>query len=187
MQSGYCATAIAAKVDGAALSNTTSATSLLPLGALWTFPTEWFSQQGNALLVRASGRISTLVTTPGTLTLDLRLGAVIIATSGAMVLSTTAKTNVAWYMEWLLTLRATGGGTAANFMHQGWFTSEAAGATTVAGEAKTIAMPQSAPAVGTGFDETATQKLDMFATWSVANAANSIQVHQFIPISLGAF
>lgn len=187
MQQGYCQAPIAARVDGTALTNSTTATSLLPLGALWTFPTEFFSQTGNALLVRASGRISTLVTTPGTLTLDLRLGAVIIATSGAMVLSTTAKTNVAWYMEWLLTLRATGGGTAANFMHQGSFTSEAAGATTVAGEAKSILMPQSAPAVGTGFDETAAQKLDMFGTWSVASASNSIQVHQFVPISLGAF
>jgi hypothetical protein len=117
--------------------------------------------------------------------LDLRLGSVVVATSGAMTLSSTAKTNVSWYMEWLLTLRATGGGTAANFMHQGLFTSEAAGATTVAGEAKTLLMPASAPAVGTGFDETAAQKLDFFATWGTSNA-NSIQVHQFIPINLGA-
>lgn len=187
MQSGYCAAQIAAKVDGAALTNTTTATSLLPLGALWTFPNEWFSQTGNTLLVRASGRISTLATSPGTLTLDLRLGAVIVATSQAFTLSTSAKTNVSWYLEWLLTLRATGGGTAANFMHQGLFTSEAFGATTVAGEAKTACIPASAPAVGTGFDETATQKLDMFGKWSVADASNSIQVHQFVPISLGAF
>jgi hypothetical protein len=116
----------------------------------------------------------------------LRLGSVVIATSGAMTLSTSAKTNVSWYLEWLLTLRAVGGGTAANFMHQGSFTSEAAGATTVAGEAKTILMPASAPAVGTGFDETASQKLDFFGTWSVANASNSILCHQFIPINLGA-
>lgn len=186
MQSGYCAVAIASKVDGTALTNTVTPTSLLPLGALWTFPTEWFAQPGNSLLVRASGRISTVVTTPGTLTLDLRLGSVIIATSSAMVLSTTTKTNVSWYLEWLLTLRATGGGTAANFMHGGFFTSEAAGATTVAGEAKTIMIPTSAPAVGTGFDETAAQKLDFFGTWSVANASNSIQVHQFVPVNLGA-
>ncbi len=184
MQSGYCAVNIASKVDGTALTASTTATSLLPLGALWTFPTEWFAQPGNSLLVRASGRIST-VTTPGTLTLDLRLGSVIVATSQAFVLSTTAKTNVSWYLEWLLTLRATGGGTAANFMHEGVFTSEALGATTVAGEAKSMTMQGSAPAVGTGFDETATQKLDFFGKWSISNA-DSIQVHQFIPISLGA-
>lgn len=186
MQSGYCQVNIASKVDGSALSNTTTATSLLPLGALWTFPTEWFAQPGNSVLVRASGRISTLATSPGTLTLDLRLGAVVVATSQAFVLSTTAKTNVSWYLEWLLTLRATGGGTAANFMHEGVITSEALGATTVAGEAKSMCLQGSAPAVGTGFDETAANKLDFFGKWSAASASNSIQAHMFIPISLGA-
>jgi hypothetical protein len=37
-----------------------------------------------------------------------------------------------------------------------------------------------APAVGTGFDSTAAQLVDLFATWSVANAANSITCHQFL-------
>ena len=186
MQSGYCAVATAAQVDGTALTNSTTPTSILPTGALWTFPTGWFAQPGNSLLVRASGRISTVVTTPGTLTLDLRLGSVIVATSQAFTLSTTAKTNVSWYLEWLLTLRATGAGTSANFMHQGVMTSEALGASTTAGEAKSMCIPASAPAVGTGFDATAAQKLDMFATWSVASASNSIQCHQFIPVNLGA-
>jgi hypothetical protein len=33
--------------------------------------------------------------------------------------------------------------------------------------------------VGTGFDSTAAQLVDLFATWSVANASNSITCHQF--------
>jgi hypothetical protein len=41
-------------------------------------------------------------------------------------------------------------------------------------------MPASAPAVGSGFDYNATQQLDLFGTWSIANAGNSIQCHQFI-------
>lgn len=184
MQSGYCALATSAAGDGTALTNTVAATDIMPANAKWTFPTQWFAQPGNALLVRASGRISTLATSPGTLTLDLRLGSVIIATSQALTLSTTAKTNVNWYLEWLLTLRAAGA--TANFMHSGWFTSEAFGATTVAGEAKTACIPASAPAVGSNFDSTATQDLHLFATWSVASASNSIQVHQFVPINLGA-
>ena len=100
-----------------------------------------------------------------------------------MTLSTTAKTNVAWEMTWDLTVRAIGSSTSANLIHQGRFTSEAAGATTVAGEAKSIMMPQSAPAVGTGFDSTATQQVDLFGTWSVANASNSITVHQYELVS----
>ena len=69
-------------------------------------------------------------------------------------------------------------------MHQGTFTSEAAGATTVAGEAKTMLLPASAPAVGNGFDSTSAALIDLFATWQTANASNSIQCHQFMLISL---
>lgn len=179
---GYWATLIEAQVDGTAVTNTTTPTSLLPAAAGYTFGASFFKQIGDKLLVKAAGRISTVVTTPGTLTLDLRYGATTIATSGAMTLSTSAKTNVAWEVEWLLTARAIGA--TGNFMHQGHFISEAAGATTVAGEAKVILMPQSAPAVGSNVDLTAAAKLDMYATWSVANASNSITLHQFAPISI---
>lgn len=173
-----------ANVDGAALSNSTTPTSIIggtgtgASHAKVTLPANFFNV-GRVLRLRATGRISTLVTTPGTLTLDVRFGAVIVANGAAMTLSTTAKTNVSWDLDWLLTCRAIGSGTASNMMHTGKWTSEAAGATTVAGEAKTIMLPQSAPAVGTGFDSTAAQTVDLFATWSVANAANSIQLHQF--------
>lgn len=182
--SGFLQQFLGAKVDGAALASSTTETSLLHAGSKTPFPPGFFTKVGDqGLLVMAAGRISTLVTTPGTLTLKLKLGAVTIADGGAMVLSTSAKTNVSWFMWWLLTCRALGGGTAANFMHQGAFTSEAAGATTVAGEAKTILLPQSAPAVGTGFDDTAAQALDLTGTWSVNSASNSITCHQFVPIS----
>jgi hypothetical protein len=176
-------------VDGVAVTNTVTATSLLggtgtgASQAKLTLPTNFF-YVGRMIRIFAAGRMSTLVTTPGTLTLDIRLGAVIAANGGAMVLSTTAKTNVAWWLDWILTCRAIGSGTTSNLMHQGMFSSEAAGATTVAGEAKSIMMPQSAPAVGTGFDATAAQTVDLFATWSVANAANSILLHQYKFVSL---
>jgi hypothetical protein len=178
-------TIISAQVDGVALTNSTTPTSILggtgtgASQAKVTLPANYFAT-GKILRVTAAGRISTLVTSPGTLTLDIRFGAVVVANGGTMVLSTTAKTNVAWYLQWLLTCRAIGSGTVANLMHQGFWTSEAAGATTVAGEAKTILLPQSAPAVGTGFDSTASQSVDLFGTWSVANASNSIQTHQFM-------
>jgi hypothetical protein len=177
-------TLINTNVDGAAVTNTTTPTSIIggtgtgASQAKITLPANFF-YVGRMIRLFAAGRMSTVVTTPGTLTLDIRLGAVIAANGGAMVLSTTAKTNVAWWLDWILTCRAIGSGTTSNLMHQGMFSSEAAGATTVAGEAKSIMMPQSAPAVGTGFDSTAAQTIDLFATWSVANAANSIQMHQY--------
>jgi hypothetical protein len=170
-------------VDGAAVVSTTSATSILPAGAKTIYPASFFNKIGQCLVVHAAGKVSTSGSALN-LTLDLRFGSVVIATSGTMVMTTTAaKTNVAWEAEWWLTLRALGGGTAANFMHQGRFTSEVAGATSVVGQAGTILMPQSAPAVGTGFDDTAAAALDMFATWGTSSASNSILCQQFMAFS----
>lgn len=181
---------INAQVDGAALANSITATSLLGgvgtgTPAKVTLPANFF-YVGRALRVTAQGRISTLVTAPGTLTLDLRLGAVIVANGGAMSLNIVAKTNVPWWLEWILTCRAIGSGTVANLMHQGKWQSEAvigSGLPTVSGVGSLL-IPVAAPAVGTGFDSGAAQTLDLFGTWSVANAANSLQVHQYSVESL---
>jgi hypothetical protein len=137
--------------------------------------------------VRATGRISTVVTTPGTLTLALRLGAVDVFTSGAMTLNTVAQTNVGWIYDAILTVRAVGATTTANILGQGTWTSHAVigSAAIGTGGAGTQIMPyNAAPAVGTGFDSTAAQLMDLFGTWSVANAANSITCHQFIVMDL---
>jgi len=178
----YWTTLIEAQVDGAALGNSSSATSILPAGAKFTFPKNFFSKVGMRIQVRATGRISTLVTTPGWLQFSFKLGPtsnIIVAQSQQFVLSTTAKTNVSWWLEWDLTLRALGGGTAANFMHQGTAISEALGATSVAGEAKCALIQSSAPAVGTGFDETDANVADLVAQWQTANASNTLTLHTY--------
>jgi hypothetical protein len=112
--------------------------------------------------------------------LDVRFGAVIVANGGAMTINATAKTNVPWFLFWLLTCRAIGGTTSANVMHQGMWTSEAVVGSGIpsAGGAGTAMLPNAAPAVGTGFDSTANQTVDLFATWQTNNA-NSIQTHQW--------
>jgi hypothetical protein len=167
--------------DGAALTNTVTATSLLAASSKIVIPKSAFVV-GRVLKVTAAGRVSNLVTTPGTLTLDLRaVGAstVVIANGGAMALNIVAKVNVPWYLEWLLTVRAVGA--AANVMHQGKWISESVIASPLpsVGGASTHMLPNATPAVGSNFDSTVNQTLDLFATWSVANAANSIQLHQF--------
>ena len=178
MPAGYVGPIAVQQVDGAALTNTTTATSLLAAHFKAAMAPAFFNSIGKTFRFMATGRISTVVTTPGTLTLDFRLGSVVAFNGGAMTLSTSAKTNVSWWLDMLLTVRAIGSGTSANILGVGRWTSEAAGATTVAGEAKSIMLPASAPAAGTGFDSTASAAPDFFATWSVANASNSIQCHQ---------
>lgn len=103
----FVETLITAQVDGAAHGNSVTATSILPATAKVTLPAQ-YQYIGRSFLVRAAGRVSNIVTAPGTLTLDLRFGAVIVANGGAMALNIVAKTNVPWYLEWLLTCRAIG-------------------------------------------------------------------------------
>lgn len=170
-------------VDGTALANSTTATSILDSANRIVIPTKVF-EVGRVFRVQASGRISNIVTTPGTLTLDLRMtgaSTVIVATSSAMQLNAVAKTNVTWLLNWLLTVRSIGSGTAATLFHSGFWHSESvvgSGLPSATGSGSLL-IPASAPAVGTGFDSTVDQTLDLFATFSIANAGNSIQLHQF--------
>lgn len=188
-QQGWQETLISAQIDGTALANTVTATSIIPPAARFTLPSNYF-EIGKTMRVTAQGRISTVVTTPGTLTLDIRLGSVatpiIVFNGGAMNLNTTAQTNATWLFEALLTCRAIGAATAANLMGVASFTSRAIiGAAAVAAGGVTVTpLPDTAPAVGTGFDSTISNVLDFFAKWSVANAANSIQLHNYAVESL---
>lgn len=170
-------TLIGAQVDGTALGNSTTATSILPPAAKFTLPANFFSI-GKVLRLNAWGRISNIVTTPGTLTLDVRFGSTVVFNGGAMALNTTAKTNVAWRMVAQLTCRSIGASTTATMLGMGdWCSESVVGSP--AGVANDIMMPASAPAAGTGFDSTAAQVVDLFATWSIANAGNTLQLHQY--------
>lgn len=171
------------EVDGAALANSTAATSLFgssnaASAGKFTLPANYFDV-GRTLRVTARGRVSTLATTPGNLTLDVRFGSVIVFNGGVMALNISAKTNVTWELTADLVCRAIGSGTTANVLGIGKWLSEAAASST-ATEAAIYMLPGSAPAVGTGFDSTVAQQIDLFGTFSVANAANSIQMHQFM-------
>jgi len=176
-------TLIVAKSDGTALTASVTATSILPAAARCTIPAG-FMQPGKTVRLTARGRVSNIVTTPGTLTLDVRMGPtsnIIVWNGGAMALNIVAKTNVTWDFDVLLTCRAEGSGTSANLMGIGQFTSESVIGSPLpsAGGAGTLLLPSSAPAVGTGFDSTVAMVVDLFATWSLNNA-NSIQVHQYM-------
>lgn len=171
-------TLISAQIDGTAVT-AAAATTLIPAAAKYTLPANFFSI-GKQLLIKASGRVSTVVTTPGTLRFDVRLGGTVVFDGLAIALVTAnAYTNIGWYLEILLTCRAIG--SSGNLMGQGNFT-----APNVLGGAN-VAMPiggvtamlpwNSAPAVGTNFDTTSSQQLDVFFTQTVATG--SITLHQY--------
>jgi hypothetical protein len=174
-----------AAADGTALNTSTSEVSLLNAESKYTLPANFLMYPGQTLRVRAMGRVSNIVTTPGTLTLRVKFNTtpIAVAASQAMQLNAVAKTNVTWILDWDLTLRSRGGGTAATFMHSGMWTSEAVvgsgtGAAGSTGPGQFV-IPASAPAVGTGFDSTVANLVDLTGQFSINNAANSIQLHSF--------
>lgn len=171
-------TLITAQTDGTAVTGT-SAGSLLPAQANWTVPANYLDYVGKRLRLRAAGRISNIVTTPGTLTLTFKFGSTIVATSQAMQLNAVAKTNVSWILDWAFDLRTIGA--AASFMHTGIWQSESVvgsgtGAAGSSGSGQLV-IPASAPAVGSTFSSTTAQISDLQATFSLTG--NSIQLHQY--------
>jgi hypothetical protein len=173
------------QADGTALTNNTTETSIAHIAALYTLPADFLERLGDTLSFVAMGRMSTVVTTPGTMTFRIKFGSIAVWDSGALSLNIVAKTNVPWRLDIDMTLRAIGSGTSANAWGLGRFQSEAvigAGLPTVTGNG-VLLCPVSAPAVGAGFNSKATQQVDLTAQWSVANAANSIRCDVFRPRS----
>jgi len=161
------------QIDGTALTNTTTPTSILAGAAKFTLPSNWW-RIGRELRLRAAGRISTAASTPGTLTFDARLGSVVVFSGGASVTLATSASNLTWVLDMYLTCRSIGASTIATILGSGLLTSAVLSATV-----PVQLLPASSPAAGTGFDSTAAAVLDLFATWSVANASNTLRCDQF--------
>lgn len=172
---------------GPQLSNSTTATSLLKTSDVITLPPCFFDRVGKALRISGMAEVSNVVTTPGTLTIDVRLGAVIAYTSSAMQMSTTAHTSLPLFFQILLVCRAIGSGTSANIMGIGKYTGQvlvngaSADSTVTMG---TLISPATAPAVGTGFNSTSSNTLDLFGKFSVSTNPTNITLHQYLVESL---
>jgi hypothetical protein len=163
--------------DGPALT-AAAAASCVPTYFPTTLPAGYW-QIGRVWRVTLTGRVSVVVTTPGTLRWDVRLGGVVAADTLAVLGNIVAKTNVGFYLEGLLTCRAVGSGTSANILNQWRLTTEAIINTAVptTGPGGGYALPwNTAPVVGTGFNSTSALTLDVFFTQTVATG--SMTVHQ---------
>lgn len=175
---GWCETLITSQTDGTALTAAARATAI-PAAARFTLPANYFSYIGKAIRVKASGRISSIITTPGTARFDVSFGANVVADSQAILLDTVAAhTNVGWYLEFLLTCRAIG--TTANLMQSGIFVCEdilGVPATAPKGVLTALLPWNAAPAVGANFDSTTSQTIDFFFTQTAATG--SLTVHQY--------
>lgn len=168
------------QVDGSALT-AAAAASMLPGQAKYNLPAGFLQFIGQVLQIKASGRVSTVITTPGTIRFDVRFGAIVVFDGLAVLPDTVAAhTNVGWYLDILLTVRSVGNGTAATLFGQGTWTCEdilGVPATAPKGVLTAMLPWNSAPTVGNGFDSTTANTVDVFFTQTVATG--SLTCHQY--------
>ena len=172
---------VAQKEAGTSFGTYTTAKTVVPATSLKTlYANELYV--GKMYEIDILGGIGTLVTTPGTITFQVKFGSVVAFTSGAIQLNATAHTNLPFWLKIFLTCRTIGNSTTATMMGQaiahGMMFTNTAGQTDDANSMAMLMAPATAPAVGTGFDSTTDNIVDFFAGFSISDAANTIKVEQ---------
>jgi hypothetical protein len=179
---------LASQQAAGTLFNTyTTAKSVINPQALFTLPSNFFSP-GRMLRVFAAGGISNIVTTPGLMNFQVKIGSVAAFDTGNIQLNATAHTTLPFWVDILLTCRAVGSGTSANVIGLanvcGIMFTRTAGQTDDAQGTQTILAPQTAPAVGTGFDSTIANIVDFWVGFTISNAGNGVQIQQYKVVAL---
>jgi hypothetical protein len=174
------------QVDGPTITTTgTTPQTILAAHARYLLPAGYFNRIGKGLDIDAWGRISTVVTSPGTARFDVRLDSTVVFDSGAIALATAdAYTTQGWRLQIELLARAIGA--AGNLMGQGMWTSmniAGAPATPPKGALSAMLPWAGAPAVGNNFDTTVAHIVDVFFTQTVNTAGSSLTCHQYRLIS----
>ncbi|KKM27840.1 hypothetical protein LCGC14_1570670 [marine sediment metagenome] len=176
-------TLITSQGDGATIT-AAAATSMLPAAAVYTLPANFFDVIGKQVMIKASGRITSVITTPGTARYDVRLGGGVVFDGLATLLDTVAgHTTVAWDLEILLTCRVIGA-TANLFGIGKWASEDLLGVPATAPKGVLTAMLpwDTTPAVGSNFDSTTSQTVDVQFTQTAATG--SMTCHQYSLISM---
>lgn len=180
-------TLITSKASGTLFNAYTTAKTVIPATSLYTLPAGFWSV-GKAIRITVTGGISNIVTTPGTITLQVMHGSIVVFTTGAIQLNATAHTTLPFWLDVILTCQVIGSSTTAKLMGmgrlQGIMPTLTAGQTDAANTGGIFSAPATAPAQGTGFDSTIANILDFWAGFSINDSGNGIQVAQYVVESL---
>lgn len=182
MSLGYWETLAVAEGDGTALTAAARASALqgAAKSGLYTLQPN-FLRVRDMLHIRASGRVSFAVTTPGSFRFDLSFGVAGIASMDTLALpgNVVVQTNIPWSMEMWGTVRATGN--AGNIFWQGWAKSTAflnTAAVATGPWTGDITIPYNTPPViGANVDMTVVNILDF--NWTQVAATGSMTLHQY--------
>lgn len=176
-------TLISAQVTGSTFASFTTAKTVLPVGCLVTLPANWW-YIGRTIRVTCVMGVSNIVTTPGTIVFQTNIGAVAAFSSGTVQMNAIAHTLLPVVYEAIITCRAVGSGTSANLIGitklNGIMLTKTAAQVDQVNIGDSILGPQTAPAVGTGFDSTAAGTLDFFVGFSISAAGNAVAVYQYL-------
>ena len=164
------------RASGPVVATWTTAKSVLDAADLVQLPINYL-YVGAKFRIRVAGVLSNIVTTPGTVTFQVMMGAVVAWTSGAIQMTTTANTTTPIVLEIILRVTAldTGSGqtpvTAATLFGNGFVAgldlTIGAGANPTVTD--TIAMiPATAPVNGTVFASSTTENLDFWVGFSLS-------------------
>jgi len=159
-------------VSGSAIT-AASATEMLPAVGRWAWSPSPPIKVGDIITFKAFGKISCVVTTPGTARFTILAGSTVIADSGALNLNVVAKTNVPWWLDFEGFVSAIGSGTSATITGLFRFTSEAVvgSAANTAGSNGTLLAPVGGAVAGSGFDSTVTNVMTANFTQTVATGS----------------
>lgn len=184
---GYVQTLKTQHAAGSLLNTYTTAKSVINTQAIAAIPPGLIGL-GDMLHIRASGGLSSVVTSQRTFTFQVMMGpaqpsSIIVHASQALITTTTAHVLIPFEYDCWMRLDSEGSGTSAKFLSQSKATGimfpisgAVADPTATVG---TIMAPATAPAVGTGYDSTVLNYLDFFVGLSASEATTGIQIYQY--------
>lgn len=173
MPRGFIEQPVASGEVGPTLTNSSAATSIIPTSRKITIPVPYFDDIGDTVEIYAAGALSTPGSTPGTLTFDVRFGSTVVFSGGASGTLAVSQSSATW--ELFINLQCTTIGPSATVKGSGHLISAALSATT-----PIQMLPATGMANGTAFDATASQALDLFATFSATSASLILICHKFL-------
>lgn len=183
----YQETLITQPDAGTLFATYTTAKTVINPNALWTMPPNYL-RVGRMLRVYVTGGISNIVTTPGLMNFQVIIGGVAAFDTGNIQLNNIAHTTLPFWLDIVLTCRAIGNSTNANLMGlasaTGLMFTRTAGQSDDVQGMQTIIAPQTAPAVGTGFNSTIANIVDFFVGFTISNAGNGVQIQQYKLVAL---
>jgi len=182
MIGGYAAVIASQATVGTSFDTYTTAKTVLNPTSLVTLPPNYL-YLGKQLRITVDMNIKNVVTAKPTFTFQVMMGSTVAWTTGAMQTSQAVHAYLPAHLQILLRVATVGSSTSAGFVGVGWLSGvmwSIAGAASDGDFGNCIPCPATAVAATTTFDSTISNVLDFWVGISASNAANGVQVYNYL-------